>query len=148
MHMAILRRSFLAASAAALALACSADQAVLPLPLACFSLSLGTWTPDLPEALPPVPAAIRLTDSAGTDGLESGRLQIAAIPAVAESYRWSWWEQRTADSIGVVFSTGFTGVSLRLARRGNDFEGSASAFFDFTAETPAATARLTRRSCQ
>ena len=72
----------------------------------------------------------------------------AAVPASDESYRWSWWEQRGTDSLGVVFSTGFTGVSLRLARRGNDFEGSASAFFDFTSESPSATARLTRSACQ
>jgi hypothetical protein len=147
--MPALRTSFvIAAACIALGAACSAEDALLPIPLACFTVSLGAWTPSLPEALPPLPTGIRLTESLGTEGLEAGRQQIAAVPASEESYRWSWWEQRGTDSLGVVFSTGFTGVSLRLARRGNDFEGSASAFFDFTSESPSATARLTRSACQ
>jgi len=133
---------------AAFALACSAEEALAPIPLACFSVSLGSCAPDLSEPLPPPPGAIRLTDSLGADGLESGRTLVSAVPTAAESYRWSWWEQRGADSLHIVFSTGFTGITLHLVRRGNDFEGSASAFFDFTAESPEATARLTRTACQ
>jgi hypothetical protein len=132
---------------AAIAFSCSSEDAVTPIPLACFAVSLGTWAPALPEPLPPVPATIRLTDSLGVDGLESGRMQVMAVPAESESYRWAWWDRRGGDSLRVVFSTGFTGVTLHLTRRGSDFEGSAAAFFDFTYESPEATARLTRTDC-
>jgi hypothetical protein len=132
---------------AAIAFSCSSEDALAPLPLACFDVSLGTWAPALPELLPPVPATIRLTDSLGVEGLESGRMQVLAVPAASESYRWSWWDRRGGDSVRVVFSTGFTGVTLHLVRRGDDLEGSASAFFDFTSESPEATAQLTRTGC-
>lgn len=132
----------------AVAFACSAGDATAPVRLACFNVSLGAWAPDLPEPLPPLPTMIRLTDSLGVDGLESGRKQVLPVPAENSSYRWAWWEQSSRDSLRVVFSTGFTGVTLLLARWGDDFEGAAAAFFDFTSDTPSATARLTRTDCQ
>lgn len=136
-----------AALLGAIAIACSTEASLSPIPLACFNVSLGAWAPALPEALPPVPQRLLLTDSLGSSGLEKDRMVVEAIPPSSKSYQWSWWQELPHDSIQVVFSTGFTGVSFRLARRGNDFEGSAFAFFDFQAESPIAPAELTRLSC-
>lgn len=127
---------------------CSADDATAPVSHACFNVSLGMWAPDLPEPLPPLPAVIRLIDSLGVDGLEVGRKQVLSVPPENAGYRWAWWEQSRADSLRVVFSTGFTGVTLLLAARGDDFEGAAGAFFDFSSDAPSATARLTRTGCR
>jgi hypothetical protein len=141
-------RTFIGLLFTVIALGCSADDATAPISHACFNVSLGAWAPDLPEPLPPLPAVIRLTDSLGVDGLESGRKQVLSVPAENAGYRWAWWEQSSTDSLRVVFSTGFTGVTLLLARGGDDFEGAAGAFFDFTSESPSATARLTRTGCR
>lgn len=146
--MQVSRKTILrAALLGAIAVACSTDASLSPIPLACFNVSLGPWAPALPEPLPPIPDRLLLTDSLGNIGLENGRLVVEAIAPANNSYQWSWWQELPHDSIQVVFSTGFTGVSFRLARRGNDLEGAAFAFFDFQAESPKASAEFTRLSC-
>ena len=128
--------------------ACSESPITAPSPLACYTLTLGAWNAALPEPLPPPPATLQLTDSLGTHILENGRRVVRTLPAGSQkSYLFQFWEPREHGDVLVVFSTGFTGMTLDLAPEGDDLEGTARAFFDFGTFDLQAPVQLTRSAC-
>ena len=125
------------------ALACSSDRPTEPatatVPPGCFRLTLGAWSASH-EAVDP-PTTLFLYDSAGTAGLERGRKIVRPVPvATATTYAWMWWALAPADSMLVVFTGGFVGVDVHLARRAATWQGLAYAFTD-VAPSIQATAR-------
>lgn len=141
----------LAGAAALLALAACDDDGPtgaqpLDAPAGCYDLTLGAWRPALEEGLPALPRTVRLLDERGTSVLEDGRLLARAVGAPLD-YRWAFWEVR-ADTLRVVFSTGFTGAELRLQRRGTRLVGEAQAFYDYVPNPGnRAAATLAPRAC-
>ena len=116
--------------------------------IGCYELAIGTWTPQPEEYMPP-PVRFELTSEVGTDALENGRTLIGSRAGdPGNPYRWSWWQVTPDPKLQLIFSTGFTGVSLEFDRGGSStFEGTARAFVDYSSEQPTAPATLTRRSC-
>jgi hypothetical protein len=101
----------------------------VPSPLACYTLTLGAWGPELPEQLPPPPAAVQLTDSLGTSVLENGKRVVRSMPAgTPKAYPFQYWVPREQGDVFIVFSNGFTGMTIDLAPQGDDFTGTAHAF--------------------
>ena len=95
-----------------------------------------------------MPAVIELRPETGTDGLENDRRLLRPSPDTQNrSYRWSFWEPIEADSVRLVWSTGFTGIEMRLARRSDGYSGRAENFLDYPGNTARAQATLTRRTC-
>ena len=133
------------------ALACSSDRPTEPatatLPPGCFRLTLGAWSASH-EAVDP-PTTLFLYDSVGADGLERGQKIVRAVPvATATNYPWMWWAVAPADSMRLVFTGGFVGVDVRLARRAATWEGLAFAFTDVAPSLQAtASAQLSSMAC-
>lgn len=133
---------------AVLVLACSESPITAPSPLACYTLTLGAWNAELPEPLPPPSASLQLTDSLGTQILENGRRVVRTLPVGSQkSYPFQYWEPRERGDVFIVFSNGFTGMTLDLAPHGDDLEGTARAFFDFGTFDLRAPVQLTRGAC-
>jgi hypothetical protein len=115
----------------------------------CLSIDVGVWTTALPEELPPLPARVALLDSLGDHILENGRTIVRQVPGYQLTHwAFAWWQTPSSDSLRVVFSTGFTGTTLKLRRSGAEWVGEAESFFDFTAETNLASARMTPAACE
>lgn len=128
--------------------ACDNESVIAPSPLACYTLSLGAWSSALPEPLPPPPSSLQLTDSLGTSILENGRRVVRTLPQGSlKSYPFQYWEPREHGDVFIVFSTGFTGMTMDLAPAGEDLQGTARAFFDFGSFNLTAPVQLTRTAC-
>ena len=128
--------------------ACDENAVAAPLPLACYTLTLGAWNAPLPEPLPPPPLALQLTDSLGTQILENGRRIVRSLPAgSARAYPFQFWEAREQGDVLIVFSNGFTGMTMDLVPAGNNYSGTARAFFDFGTFDLRAPVQLTRTEC-
>jgi hypothetical protein len=140
---AVVACAILAASAA-----CASDALVAPSSDACYAIALGAWNELLPEALPPLPAIVQLTDSMGSQVLENGRRVIVAMPVgTPKPYLFQWWEPRGGDEVRLVFSTGFTGITIDATPQGTAWSGTARAFYDFGSYDLHAPATLARTSC-
>jgi hypothetical protein len=128
--------------------ACNDHAIVAPSPLACYTLALGAWNEPLPEPLPAPPLALQLTDSLGTQVLENGRRVVRSLPAgSAKAYPFQFWEAREGGDVLIVFSNGFTGMTMDLVPAGDNLSGTARAFFDFGTVDRRASVQLTRNTC-
>jgi hypothetical protein len=131
-------------------LACSYETITepLPSPVACYTLSLGAWNTALPEPLPPPPNALQLTDSLGTQVLENGRRVVRNMPAGStKSYPFQYWVPREQGDLLLVFSNGFTGMTIDLTPTGANFSGTARGFFDFGSFDVTAPVQMQRTAC-
>jgi hypothetical protein len=116
-------------------------------PEGCYDLLVGPWNGVADEVLL-LPPAIELRAELGTDVLERDRRLVRPFPDTGNrSYRWSWWEPIEADSIRLIWSTGFTGIEMRLARRSDGYLGRAENFLDYPGNIAQAEASLGRRAC-
>ncbi len=100
----------------------------------CYELNLGRWWPwgmgeDTRFATPPSRVELRL--QRGRDGFEQNGLLIRTIPSDPASRRSSFWLPQGNNGLDLIWTTGFSGVSLRLTRHGKELRGWAHAFFDF-----------------
>lgn len=117
-------------------------------PLGCYTVTLGRWDRPPEESIIGLPDQIILTDERGTDVLESDRFLVRPYPDVTlQAYRWSWWEPVEGDSIHIIWSTGFSGIEMRLGPSGADYRGTAQNFLDYTIEQSTATVTLDRFTC-
>jgi hypothetical protein len=127
---------------------CSETEVVAPSPLACYTVTLGAWSSALPEELPPPPSAVQLTDSLGTQVLENGRRVVRSMPrGTVKSYPFQYWVPREEGDVLIVFSNGFTGMTMDLSPAGVNLSGTARAFFDFGSYDLTAPVQLQRGSC-
>jgi hypothetical protein len=109
---------------------------------------VGEWNAALPEPLPPPPNSVQLTDSLGTQVLENGRRVVRSMPAGSvKAYPFQYWVPREQGDVLIVFSNGFTGMTLDLAPAGEDYTGTARAFFDFGSFDLTAPVQMQRASC-
>lgn len=99
----------------------------------CYELSMGRWWPwgfgeDAQFVTPP--ERIELLAKQGTDGWERGHPLVRALPNTSGRRGSSFWEMRPDDHIELVWTDGFTGVTLELKKRENTFRGWAHPHFD------------------
>lgn len=127
---------------------CRTEPASAPAPLGCYSVTLGTWSAELPEQLPPPPARLQLSDSLGTAVLENGRRVVRSMPPGSiKAYPFQFWEPREQGDVLVIFSNGFTGMTMDLAPAAAGLSGTARGFFDFGTFDVSAPVQLARVSC-
>ncbi|MGH7476121.1 MAG: serine hydrolase [Longimicrobiales bacterium] len=123
----------------------------------CHVLELGSWAPSFAEARPGdtetmhvVPDTVRLFDRAGTHAAEAPnpllrpRNSKESVP-----FRHAYWRPVAADSITLVWSTGFVGTAVELKREGDVWRGRANSFTDVMdgRPRPSAPATLRRIAC-
>ncbi len=121
----------------------------------CYELNMGRWWPwsfgeDTKYVTPP--NRIELLPQLGTQGFEKDRLLIRSIPVqirvVSGGRRASFWEVRHKNRLNLVWTDGFTGVTLNLEQQGPDLHGWAHPHFDAARLIPRiARAKLQRIPC-
>jgi hypothetical protein len=103
----------------------------------CYQLSIGRWWPwsfggDTPYVTPP--NRVELTLNRGTEGWAKDQLLIRVTPAqkstVSGGRGASFWEVQPKNGIDLIWTDGFTGVTLKLEKQGNDLRGWAHPHFD------------------
>jgi hypothetical protein len=100
----------------------------------CYELRLGRWWPwgmgdDTPLATPPTQIELKL--ERGKDYFEKDELLIRQIGSATRAHGSSFWVPTDDSAVLLVWTNGFSGVSLRLRKSGSDLQGWAHAHFDF-----------------
>jgi hypothetical protein len=101
----------------------------------CYRLTLGTWSPplrsqDWPASQTP-PQRFELEATIVKLWLPKDTVWVVRPSSlVARDRMPANWRYISADSIAVVWSTGFTGVFLRLRVVGDTLRGEATTFHD------------------
>jgi len=126
------------------------DVGRLPVANACFDLRLGPWKPNLGLgedtifSTPPKTVRFSRVTSFGF-GSYNGQLSFRVLPA--NGARMSvhgpgfWTPIRGTDSVSMVWTTGFSGLTMKLAAAGDTLRGVAETFWDFP--RPEQTSRVT-----
>jgi hypothetical protein len=99
----------------------------------CYQLSLGRWWPwgfgeDNQFVTPP--QRIELLSKQGTEGWEQDHLLLRAMPNTFGRKGPSFWKVVDDNRIDLVWTDGFTGVTIDLRKKENEFRGKAHPHFD------------------
>jgi hypothetical protein len=121
----------------------------------CYRLILGPWSGPLPptgipEAHTP-PPRFRL-DSTLLMRRGNGALAVEPAELWSGSRMAAAWRPLSNDSVSIVWSTGFVGVSLRMEAHGDTLRGRATTFHDAHVlgepPDPSASVEAIREACQ
>jgi hypothetical protein len=102
----------------------------------CYQLDMTPWTPDLKlgedaKFVTP-PKRIRLSLERGTKGFETeGFILRPASGEKPSIHGSSYWKPDRSDSIILVWTTGFSGLGIRLHLEDGKLRGLARTFWDF-----------------
>ena len=86
-------------------------------------------------------------------GTTSGTVEIQPAPGDTTGFSLMFrtrasWTRPTADSLRLMLSNGFTGMSFKLVRSENGYEGKVAIHYDFPVDTvPSMHVRLTPDKC-
>lgn len=104
----------------------------------CYELKMGRWWPwgfgeDNVFVTPP--SRIRLLSMGGTEGFEKDGFVIRTLPDSKRAMHgirtvWSYWRVTSPNDVDLVWTDGFTSVTLRLHKTGDDLAGWAHPHFD------------------
>lgn len=102
----------------------------------CYELTLSPWRPDLRLGGDAVfitpPNRIQFLAERGTKGWEAeGYVVKPALGVKPSIHRGSYWLPKSPQSIEVVWTTGFSGLTMVLKINGTDLRGKAKSFWDF-----------------
>ena len=120
----------------------------------CYALHLGPWSGSLPKTGMPSahtpPAHFRL-DTIPIAGRRGCGFEVEPTNLVRSNRPLTNWRVTARDSLRVVWSTGFVGVSLRLIAHKDSLRGIATTFHDahYSDEPPdpSAAALAVRERC-
>lgn len=119
----------------------------------CYDVELGPWMSETPSESDSLfvtpPPRIQLHSTAGK-GLGDRPQDLALTPApgaLPSVHRYSSWEWIGPDSIELSWTTGFSGLRMRLAVGGPALRGTAETFWDFTRDRQRAQVVATRVAC-
>jgi hypothetical protein len=140
--MQLLKRCLILGVVLASLLQSEANGQTQPAPLSksfegCYELTLGRWWPwsfDGDNEFVTPPSRIRLLSERGTKGFEQDGFLIRPIPprkgAASGRGGPSYWNLKSASAIDLIWTDGFTGVTLSLEKRGDQLRGWAHPHFD------------------
>ena len=134
-----------------LALASFSGQTVEQRVKGCWVVQLGEWQPktvfDKDSIYVTPPAKIELQDRYYY-GVAGNRWNVlpanGAMPSV---HHIVFFQSIGTDSIAIVWSTGYSGLSMRLAISQDTLRGTATTFWDFDRPQQTANVLLTRIEC-
>ncbi len=102
----------------------------------CYEFETLIWRPDLrlgedKEFITP-PPRIQIFAEHGTVGFEQDGYLLRPAPGVPRSiHRGSYWVPKGPNTIEAVWTTGFSGLFMRLSIEGETLRGKATTFWDF-----------------
>ena len=118
----------------------------------CYKLAIGRWWPwgfGEENSYVTPPSRVELLSEHGTKGFEQYGFLLRTMPrkeeAPAGSREFSYWQVRSSDQIDLIWTDGFTGVTLELEKKGDELSGWAHPHFDAVKLIPR-TARVVARS--
>jgi hypothetical protein len=118
----------------------------------CYSVSMGRWRPwrwlGNDAVLFRPPAKIELKTDTGVAQFERGHRLVRPAPGALPSFhRFAYYLPAGPDSVQIVFTTGFDGLTMRLQVSAAALVGSAETFTDDSRSPLRAPVRLTRERC-
>jgi len=118
----------------------------------CYDLGKLSWEPDLKlgedqEFITP-PPRIRILAERGSIGFEKNRYLVRPAPGFPKSiHTASYWESTSPSTIEVVFTTGFSGLSMKLKIEGETLRGEAKTHWDFPRRGQTAQINARKTEC-
>lgn len=102
----------------------------------CYELALSHWEPHLDlgadQSFITPPQRVRLSTEPGPNGIEIRGYLLKPVPADKPSiHRWSFWKPEADRNVFLVWTTGFSGLTMTLHPEGTDLKGQAKTFWDF-----------------
>jgi hypothetical protein len=102
----------------------------------CYTLTLSTWRPNMnlggDEIFATPPPVIQMFTARGKQGFESDGFIVRPMRGTPASiHRSSYWEPLGPDSIEIIWTTGFSGLTMNLIKQSDGFRGTAKTFWDF-----------------
>lgn len=118
----------------------------------CYELGALSWKPDLKlgedEVFITPPQRIQILAERGSIGFERNGYLVRAAPGFPKSiHRASYWEPTGPETIEVVFTTGTSGLSMRLKVEGETLRGKAKTHWDFPRRDQAAQVIAHKADC-
>jgi len=118
----------------------------------CYKLHMSPWRPDLHLGEDSVfiapPRAIQLFAERGTKGFETNGYVVRPAPGFKPTiHRGSYWQPKAPDAIQVVWTTGFSGLSMVLKPEGQNLRGTAKTSWDFNRTEQTADVFAQRFAC-
>jgi hypothetical protein len=114
---------------------------------ACYKLTLSPWTPDLNLGEDAVfvtpPTTIELTGTAERGGF----LVKPALGAAQSIHSTAYWRPLPKAQIRIVWTTGFSGLTMILKREDSSLVGTAETFWDFARRIQKAKVRADEVPC-
>ena len=117
----------------------------------CYQIGKLEWHPkfegdDLVFITPP--ERIQVLAQRGTEGREKGEYLVRPAPGFPKSiHRYSYWRATGSHSLEIVWSTGLSGLTMRLKVEGNNLKGKAKPFWDFLGRVPSARVLAHKVDC-
>ena len=120
--------------------------------IGCWTVSLEAWRPVMRLGADTIfstpPKTIEIPAVRGTASFEAGGWIVRPAPGVRPSiHRFSYLVFVAPDSVRIVWTTGFSGLTMRLGLKGGSLRGTAETFWDFGRPPQVAQATLTHARC-
>jgi hypothetical protein len=117
---------------------------------ACYDLSVGSWRPAPLRGADTIyiapPSRVRF-DTVRAER-SSDRFAMTTAPGALPSvHRFAIWWPVGGDSVGLIWSTGFSGLRMKLGGQPDELRGEAEAFWDFPRDPLTAEVTARRVSC-
>jgi len=119
----------------------------------CYELTLSPWRPNLRigedfKFITP-PHRVQLFAERGTQGWEQDGYIVKPAPGVPSSiHRGSYWLPKKEHWIEILWTTGFSGLSMDLRVEGDVMRGEAKSFWDFPRQQQKADVVARKVDCQ
>jgi len=117
----------------------------------CWSVQLGEWKPEMPYGADTIfvtpPAKIELQDKYYYGQVGTRWSVLPSNEAKPSIHSVAFFQPIGTDSIAIIWSTGFSGLSLHLAIGQDTLKGIAITFWDFDRPQQTADAILVRMKC-
>lgn len=119
----------------------------------CYELGALSWKPDVKlgedEVFITPPQRIQLMVEPGSVGSEKNGYLVRPAPGLPKSiYRASYWQSTGPRTIQIVFTTGFSGLSMNLELEGETLRGEAKTHWDFPRRKQTAQVNARKTECK
>jgi hypothetical protein len=118
----------------------------------CYELRLGAWSPAISlgadTSFVRPPPRVELDTVRGPEALGRNGYAVRPAPGTARSiHRFAYWIPEDSGHIRLVWTTGFSGLQMRLRSDGDTLRGVAATFWDFDRPRQTASVVGNRISC-